>query len=132
MEVSELSRHIVNAGFSKDEVLRAGLLGQLIDYIDNLIATYGPHPELIETKADFMESAADRHKLYRSALEIAETRSLPILSICLSYAQLLLDEHQIVESCSLLKKCEIEAQRADKYDRRRWNALFSECCGRNE
>lgn len=123
--VSEAARHVVNATFAEDEILRASKLIDLLEVLDDLQAKYGTHPILLETEADFINDDNERVSLYLQAIELATTHNLPTLSIRLSLAGLLVDLERFAEANTQLLACENELSDVDESERKAWEELSS-------
>jgi hypothetical protein len=123
--LKENIRCLVNATFARDDALHALLMAALAGQLRELRNRYGRHPVLLETEADFADETSERLTLYREAKRISLEEGLPILSICLSLARLLLNEAQPQAAQSELLDCEKELVDVDERDVLHW--MYAEC-----
>ncbi len=121
--IKEAARHVVNATFAEDEILRASKLIDLLDVLDELQTKYGTHPVLLETEADFISDENERVTLYLQAVELANTHHFPSLSIRLSLAGLFVDLERFAEANAQLLACENELPDADESEGETWVEL---------
>ena len=96
--------------------------------LEALKGTYGDHPVLLETEADFTPEPASAAKLYRAAELYAAANELPTLTIRLSLARVLVEElNQPREARAALLACRDELPDASVADCGAWTTLLSEC-----
>jgi len=115
--IVEIARHLVNAGLAHDELRRAKQLAELRQYLDELIGKYGEHPILIETQADYADTFEESMALYEKAKTDSKSMGLPLLSICLSMALLVLNERDgKSRALELLQECQDEVCNANEYE----------------
>ena len=94
------------------------LFSKFLGIIKKLENKYGRHPVLLETLADFTDEPEESKKLYTDALEIAKKNGLPKISICISFAELLIDHFDDnAYALQILKSTDNEIkQHTDKWD----------------
>ena len=90
--VKEITLGIANATLADDDVLARAGFQKLEEYSKVLFSKYGNHPVLLETLADFAEDVDEQLELYRRASEEALGRKLPIHTIHVSWARILIEE----------------------------------------
>lgn len=119
---------MVNATMADDEIWHAAAMRRFRKAIRKLRGSYGDHPVLIETLADYLDDPARRQRLYRRAIRIAVKNNLPTWTIRLFYARLLLDDfHDGPKALVQLQRCEREiTELADEYDKNSWKELMEE------
>jgi hypothetical protein len=102
---------IVNAGFAEDRILADSLFFELQSTLHDLRKTYGAHPALLETEADFCPEIDDSIQLYSQAITISQANNLPMDSICISYARLLIEsKRDLQQARELLELCQESVQ----------------------
>ncbi|WP_020474908.1 hypothetical protein [Zavarzinella formosa] len=124
--VVEATRVMLNATFAGDDNLRASLLPNALEALNNLRERHGDHPILAETAADFIDDPVEREELYRHAARLSLANELPTYSIRISLAQLLLDTGRRAEARETLLACEGELTIADDWDRTWWSELYKD------
>jgi len=104
--VKDAACSIVNAQLADDDALADSMFLDLQATLHDLRGTYGDHPILLETEADFCDDTEESIRLYADALSIASENDLPTGSICLSYARLLIEnQRDIAKAQMLLESC---------------------------
>ena len=73
--VHERACDIVNASAIDDEVMGTIYREQLMEILDQLEQDFGPHPEIFDTRADFLSDPAERMRLYQKALTLARAKN---------------------------------------------------------
>jgi len=127
--VSEAGRKLVNATLADDAVLQEILREEFFTLLGELRSRHGEHPVLLETEADYLDDPLERKARYEAALRLAREHRLPTFTICLFYAQLLLDEFgDVHQAAEILAACRHEIEcNADEYYRGEWKALVAQC-----
>ena len=130
--VSEAARAVVNATFAGDAVLRASRFEELRRVLAELRATYGQHPVLLETEADFTDEPSQQVQMYEQAKQLAQAEGLVTYSICVSLARVLLEGVDNAEQAyrELLACRDEVVNHADESDRTEWAELKAECARR--
>jgi hypothetical protein len=128
-EVCEATRLVCNATLIDDQALHQSYLVDLQEHLQTLQITYGRHPILLETEADFLDDPDERVVLYEEAIRIATENELPTYTIRISLAQLLLDSLNDVDGAGgHLASCASEVQaRGDEHEKAQWSQLQSRC-----
>jgi len=90
---------IVNASAVEDEVLRAHHTQRLLDILDELEATYGRIPSILDTRADYTEDPSVAIALYEEALAATDDPDLSCLALP-SLIRLMTQEHHDESSIS--------------------------------
>ena len=62
---------IVNASFMEDDVMVAVHKEGMFGLLDELEEEFGVHPETLATRADFVDDAAEKRRLFHEALLLA-------------------------------------------------------------
>lgn len=127
--VQDAARAVLNATLAGDAVLRASRFEELHLVVTELRATYGDHPALLETEADFSDDPAERRGLYQAGIEQAQRADLPTYSIRMALARLLLDDfNEPGRAFEELMACKSEATAyGDESERREWSELLARC-----
>lgn len=128
-KVKDTSLAVVNASLANDAILRASYFEELLTVLEELRNRYGEHPILLETEADFEEDSLVQCNKYRSAIQLAESNSLPTFTIRISLASLLLqDFNDPVQAARELELCKLELPiHADNSEMREWTELMKQC-----
>ncbi|MEQ8785244.1 MAG: hypothetical protein RIC55_03060 [Pirellulaceae bacterium] len=123
--VTASGNRLVNATLADDSVLRDVLLREFFELLAQLRARHGEHPVLLETEADYLDDPLERKHRYEAALRLARENHLPTFTICIFFAQLLMDEFDDVHrAAEILASCRDEIERdADPYYRGEWTQL---------
>lgn len=125
-EVWALSNRIGNATLADEDVVRASLMLDFQELLNNLRERYGNHPVLTETEADFTADANEQIELYQQAIREAEQLRLTTCSIRIYYARVLCEDlNQPEQALNLLAECELEA--FDDSERRQFAELQDVC-----
>ena len=127
--VVEAGCDIVNASACEDEVLHQAAINALRYLLEQLSRTYGRHPVLTETLADFVDDPAERVGLYRQAQAGAEEIEYPLHTIQISFAETLLesmDDPQLALQELLRGKNDLY-QYGDRHEREQFYALERKC-----
>jgi len=116
--VKDATYPIVNATLADDDTVADSLFIGLKETLHELRCSYGDHPILLETEADFCSDPDESIRIYSKALNIATKFNLPTDSICLSYTRALIDsERNLNEALTLLESCREQVYaNADKTD----------------
>jgi len=72
--VLEKACDIANASSADDHVLGEVYKAQMLNLLDELEEEFGLHPEILDTRADYLDDPVVRRALYMRALEIARDR----------------------------------------------------------
>ncbi|MGJ8726617.1 MAG: hypothetical protein ACSHYB_18880 [Roseibacillus sp.] len=72
--VTEVACDIINASEAGDDFLVRVHTDKLMVVLDELQAKFGEHPEFYDTRADFLDDPNERMRLYRKALQLAESQ----------------------------------------------------------
>jgi hypothetical protein len=122
--VTEITLAIVNAALADDEALARAKYLELEEYSSGLLAKYGDHPVLLETLADFCPDVVEQLELYRRASEEASARKLPLHTIHISWAGVLIEDAgrpeealHVLEMCSRDVDLHAEDGERVEYDR---------------
>jgi hypothetical protein len=129
--VSEAARAVTNAALQDDEVLAASKLVELQLVLGSLRDTYGDHPVLLETEADFLNDSAQSCELYLRAIEGATRGDIPTYAIRISLAALLLDSFADCDAArNELSACKSEVtELGDSWEQSQWHELMQRCNG---
>ena len=65
---------LANAVISGDTVMADVHQDYLFEILDDLETEFGIHPEIIATRADYVDDESERRRLYLLALELAQER----------------------------------------------------------
>jgi hypothetical protein len=127
--VNEAALAVTNATLADDAVLRASRFVELQLLLHNLQATYGEHPILLETEADYADGANERIALYERAKVVALREGLPSWSVRIELANLYLDEWKDIGLArqELLACREEVAVKGDEHEKTRWRELLARC-----
>jgi hypothetical protein len=125
--IDEAARHIVNASFLDDEILRDSAYAALVEHLEQLRSAHGDHPVLLETLADFCDDPLEQLALYREAIQIALDHDFQTLTIRLSLANVLIEDlHDHHAARRELDACTNEAATTDDAsDREKWQELHA-------
>jgi hypothetical protein len=120
---------VVNATLSEDEVLHASRFAELCCVLSGLRDTYGQHPVLLETEADFTDEPSERVALYEQAKQAALAAGLLTYSIRVSLARVLMDDlGDRGRALQELLVCQIEvAACANDRERQEWQEMQRQC-----
>ncbi len=123
--VKDVAHPVLEARLSDDDAVAESMFLSLQETLANLRRKYGDHPVLLETEADFCDDTQDSIVLYSRALTIARENALPIVSICLSFARVLIDDaDDPTEANRVLMACHEEVYRNhDESDRTEYEEL---------
>jgi hypothetical protein len=69
--VIEKACDIANATENEGDPMYGVHVESVMTLLDELQATYGPQPQLLATRADYLDCAAERRQLYEQALDLA-------------------------------------------------------------
>ncbi len=75
--VHEKACDFANAVIADDDVLSEVYRSQILEIMDDLQNEFGLHPEILDTRADFLDDPVERRKLYNKALNLARDRQDP-------------------------------------------------------
>lgn len=127
--VTSRTHSVMNADLQDQSELRKYHFSELVIFLDILRSRYGDHPVLLETQADFDSDGARQILLYYKAIEIAEEKNYPTLSIRLSLARLLIDEfHDYATANETLRSCRAAALvDADRRVIDQWTEMANIC-----
>jgi hypothetical protein len=131
-QVCGVTSSLANATLQDDDILRTSLLVELATALEELRQRRGNHPVLLETEADFCDDPMVQRDMYLAAIQLAETNSLPTLTIRISLAGALLESFDDPkQATSELMACESElAAETDEWVVREWCKLVKECSER--
>jgi hypothetical protein len=65
---------IGNAIMNEDETMRTIFIQQMHEMLDDLERQFGTHPQIMATRADFLDDREERLRLYEAALKLARER----------------------------------------------------------
>jgi hypothetical protein len=130
--VREAARGVINATKAEDPDLRAARFADLQSVLHWLRGRHGDHPTLLETEADFSTSPSDAAGLYRRAEREAAARGLPVLSIRLALARVMVDLGEPDAAREALLACREELTFASERHCETWTRLFTACEGQVE
>jgi hypothetical protein len=124
--VTDAGNAIISALFMNDEALHTSRIAELQAVLDELRQTYGEHPVLLETEADFLNDVEEQIALYQHARQMAMFERLPTYTIRMSLAKLYLLELGAPGRAGIeLLACQEEvAARADEGERAEWQQLW--------
>ncbi len=108
--VKDVAISIVNASAAEDTSVAESLFEDLKEVLGELRDTYGEHPVLLETAADFASDPQESLQLYRQAAQLAEQHDLPANSIRVSLIELLISLASFEEAWQVLKQAEEEVE----------------------
>ena len=123
--VQEIVLDILNATLADDDVLARAGFCELEEYSNVLFSKYGNHPVLLETLADFAQDVDEQLGLYRRASEEALARTMPLHTIHISWARVLIEDGKPEAALHVLESCSRDVElRADEDQKARYRDLL--------